>query len=94
MKFRKKPIIIDAEQYHEGLEDGFNYYKITGEFLCYLPKDATTFPRAVRKPVIEALEGNHEITLHPLDYIVTGIKGERYPVKKDIFELTYESVEE
>ncbi len=94
MKFRKKPIIIDAEPYHEGLEDGFNYYKITGEFLCYLPKDAKTHPRANRRPVITTLEGNHEITTHPPDYIVTGVKGERYPVKKDIFELTYEKVED
>lgn len=37
------------------------------------------------------LEGNHEIT--PTDWIVTGVKGERYPVKDDIFRMTYEPVE-
>lgn len=94
MKFRKKPIAIDAEPYTPGLEDGFNYYKITGEFLCYLKKDVKITPRAGRRPVIETLEGNHEITTCPPDYIVTGVKGERYPVKKDIFEMTYEKVED
>jgi hypothetical protein len=28
------------------------------------------------------------------DYIIKGIKGEFYPVKPDIFETTYELVEE
>ena len=38
--------------------------------------------------VIKTLEG--EMTAQPGDYIVTGVKGERYPVKPDIFDLTYE----
>ena len=92
MKFRKLPVIIEAEQYTPGMEDGFNFYKITGEFICYRPKNAKTFPRAGRRPVIETLEGNHEIT--PTDWIVTGVKGERYPVKEDIFRMTYEKVED
>jgi hypothetical protein len=29
----------------------------------------------------------------PGDYIITGVKGERYPCKPDIFEATYEAVE-
>ena len=92
MKFRKKPIIIDAEQYKPGMEDGFNFYEITGKFICYRSKNAKTFPRAGRRPVIETLEGNHEIT--PTDWIVTGVKGERYPVKDDIFWMTHEKVED
>ena len=41
---------------------------------------------------IQTLEG----TMHadPGDYIITGVKGERYPCKPDIFEQTYEKVEE
>lgn len=37
---------------------------------------------------IETLEG----TMHanPGDYIITGVKGERYPCKPDIFEASYE----
>lgn len=36
------------------------------------------------------LEGRMDIKKN--DYIITGIKGERYPCKKDIFEETYELV--
>ncbi len=37
---------------------------------------------------IDTLEGKHEVT--PGDWIITGVKGERYPCKPDIFEMTYE----
>lgn len=41
---------------------------------------------------IDTLEGGH--TVCPGDWIVTGVQGERYPVKPDIFEVTYELVED
>jgi hypothetical protein len=41
---------------------------------------------------IDTLEGKHEVTPH--DWIITGVKGERYPCKPDIFKMTYEKVEE
>jgi hypothetical protein len=40
--------------------------------------------------LIETLEGN--LTAQPGDWIITGVKGERYPCKPDIFEATYEPV--
>jgi hypothetical protein len=40
---------------------------------------------------IETLEGGH--TVCPGDWIITGVKGEHYPCKPDIFEMTYERVE-
>ena len=39
---------------------------------------------------IETLEGIHKAEIG--DYIITGVKGERYPCKPDIFEMTYERV--
>lgn len=39
---------------------------------------------------IETLEGPHVVT--PGDWIITGVKGERYPCKPDIFEATYEAL--
>lgn len=39
---------------------------------------------------IETLEGGHIVC--PGDMIITGVKGERYPCKPDIFEATYEQV--
>lgn len=39
---------------------------------------------------IDTLEGGHIVC--PCDWIITGVKGERYPCKPDIFEATYEEV--
>lgn len=40
---------------------------------------------------IDTLEGGHIVC--PGDWIITGVKGEHYPCKPDIFEMTYEAVE-
>lgn len=58
----------------------------------------------VKKPVvIEAYQTDKEMIIHTLegdmkasvgDYIITGIHGEQYPCKPDIFEETYEPVED
>jgi hypothetical protein len=40
---------------------------------------------------VDTLEGGHIVC--PGDFIITGVKGEYYPCKSDIFELTYEKVE-
>ena len=39
---------------------------------------------------IDTLEGGHNVC--PGDWIITGVKGEVYPCKPDIFALTYEAV--
>lgn len=41
---------------------------------------------------IDTLEGGHRVC--PGDWIITGIKGEHYPCKPDIFAATYEAVVE
>ena len=40
---------------------------------------------------IDTLEGGHIVC--PKDWIITGVNGEHYPCKPDIFEKTYEAVE-
>lgn len=57
-----------------------------------------------KKPIIvEAYQTDIEVTIHTLegdlradkgDYIITGVNGEKYPCKPDIFAKTYELVEE
>jgi hypothetical protein len=79
MKFRKKPIIIEATQF-VGTE-----------------ADATRIGLVNFDPVfataqIETLEGM--MTASANDWIITGVHGERYPCKPDIFRATYERVEE
>ncbi len=57
MKFRKKPIVIEAEE-------------------------------CTKRTEIHTLEGT--MVAEVGDWIITGIKGERYPCKPDIFWATYE----
>ena len=55
-----------------------------------------------KKPVVvEAYKTDKEVVIHTLegdmkasigDYIVTGVNGEQYPCKPDVFEKTYEAV--
>ena len=80
MKYRKKPVVIEATQW---FKDGDHWavakYQGNGQQLegCGW---------------VKTLEGGHIV--RPGDYIITGVKGEHYPCKPDIFEMTYELVEE
>lgn len=58
----------------------------------------------IKKPVvIEAYQTDKELTIHTLegdmkanpgDYIITGVHGEQYPCKPDIFKATYKEIKE
>lgn len=45
-----------------------------------------------REMIINALEG--DMKANDGDYIITGLRGEKYPCKPDIFEKSYELVKE
>lgn len=80
-KYRKKPIVVEAEQWFIGKEIKGVIYKpmpISGLYLM--------------PPYIETLEGR--MFFCEGDYIITGIEGEIYPCKASIFEATYEKVED
>ena len=79
-KFRKRPIIIEAEQWFPP-DTPIHYNAQPDRLGVYW--DGTGWH-------INTLEGSHEVT--PGDWIITGIKGETYPCKPDIFEATYDSV--
>jgi len=84
MKFRKKPVIIEAEQFIPFESDsGHPLSNVVGVFLDL--ESPTNWS-------INTLEGKHQVTER--DWIITGIKGEKYPCKPDIFEKTYEKVRE
>lgn len=78
MKFRKKPVVIDAVQ----------WFKF-GDHPEVVKKDACAGPPDDWFG-IRTLEGFMHVT--PGDWIITGVKGEQYPCKPDIFEVTYEAV--
>ena len=79
MKFRKKPVVIEATQWFKH-GDHPNVER--------LPFN----PAVDDRGIISTLEGDHVVT--PGDWIITGVKGEHYPCKPEIFEMTYERVEE
>jgi hypothetical protein len=98
MKFRKKPIIIEAFQYDGDLMNSEGEYYVpewaTDAFL-----DDTLFydsPQDKNEPPYElyvsTLEGDMLVRVN--DYVIQGVNGEIYPCKPDIFEKTYEKVEE
>jgi hypothetical protein len=70
MKYRKKPVVIEATQWFKEGDHPAVWMDIVGNGF------------------VNTLEGVHIVT--PGDWIITGVKGEHYPCKPDIFELTYE----
>jgi hypothetical protein len=122
MKFRKKPVVIEATQWfkngdhpqdyarpQQGFQNGrlvsipgehrkahgwegdvVRYYRdpqISGELKCSICGN-----KYHDHGWIDTLEGGHIVC--PGDWIITGVKGEHYPCKPDIFEMTYERIEE
>ena len=92
MKYRKKPVVIEAVQW-----TGINLEEIkafVGKDLQYDIID-TAWEVGKGAPhilmTVHTLEGDHECTKG--DFIIKGVKGEFYPCKPDIFEKTYEAVE-
>jgi hypothetical protein len=85
-KYRRKTL-IDAQQYKQGMEDGFACYNsISGNFQGYYAK-SDPMPRTARKVAyINTQRGRMELAEG--DYIVTD-NGEKYPVKGDIFLQHY-----
>ena len=77
-KYRKRPVEIEAVQF-TGLND-----KEIEEFVG--DKGFSDHTHPIWK--ILTLEG--EMTASPGDYIIKGVKGEFYPCKPDIFDLSYE----
>lgn len=122
MKFRKRPVVVDASQWlkngdhpqdyvedQQGFEDGelrtstgaerkandweggvvryFRHPDVGGETAC-----RHCGVRMHAHGWIDTLEGGHIVC--PGDWVITGVKGERYPCKPDIFTATYELADE
>lgn len=85
MKYRKKPVVIEAFQ---------NGYDVEPEwFTSRIGKDVTVHQLEHHTEyTIRTLEGDHRALF--ADYIIKGVKDELYPCNPDIFEMTYEKVEE
>ncbi|MEK5308325.1 hypothetical protein [Bacillus sp. FSL M8-0326] len=90
-KYRKKPVEVEAKLFEMGMEDGYASYPVFSDKLIGFYPKGGPMPKANNKPAIKTLEGRYEVEVGK-HYIVTGVRGERYPVEKEIFEETYEKV--
>lgn len=78
MKYRKKPVEIEAIQFN-----GINVQEI-------MLFANTCIVKPTGELIISTLEGDMIVSKY--DYVIKGINGEFYPCKPDIFQKTYERV--
>ena len=89
--YRKKPVVIQATQFHQlGDHAAVKRAQFSHGKVRWVEGDDPAINVFDCRPgfYIQTLEGGHEVT--PGDWIITGVKGENYPCKPDIFEATYE----
>jgi hypothetical protein len=87
MRFRKKPVIIEAVQYNG--HNSADIHEFTG---CKKISLEPVLPCGVMPYMeIRTLEGNMKAV--PGDWIIKDVQGEFYPCKPDIFAATYDKVE-
>lgn len=100
MLYRKKPVVIEAIKWRDhGDHPAVTVYGYQrsgadpmGASVC--AKCGSQTHLKTSKMVfhthgwVDTLEGGHIVC--PGDFIITGVKGEHYPCKPDIFELTYD----
>ncbi|MDD4089926.1 MAG: hypothetical protein PHP29_09580 [Tissierellia bacterium] len=85
-KYRKKPVVIEAIKY----QSEFGNNRIMN-WLAQQEANVKGWLFFDNEITIPTLEGDMKVS--DGDYIIRGIKGEYYPCKSDIFEITYELVE-
>lgn len=94
MKYRKKPVVVEVLTFDEFVQHGIANaislnngvpwaFKYAGHPITHEADDCYLIP---------TLEGTMKFNRG--DVLIVGVNGEIYPCKKDIFEKTYELVEE
>ena len=85
-RFRKKPVVIDAALY-DGNFRSLDCFSIKEVSHFIVSKDSEG-KQCIKIPTLEG-----EMIASIGDYIIRGVQGEYYPCKPDIFEMTYEMIE-
>ena len=107
MKFRKKPVVVEATQWFKNGDHPKDYadnddgagrrkHNWEGDVVRYFRHPMLSGANTCKHcggfmkdhGWIDTLEGGH--TVCPGDWIITGVQGEFYPCKDEIFEMTYE----
>lgn len=79
--FRKKPVEVQAEQWLGWTKDCLQEARL----------GLRSHPGSLLRARIETLEGSHDVIA--TDWVITGVQGERYPCKDEIFRATYDPVD-
>jgi hypothetical protein len=90
MKFRKKPVMIEAIQFMNCNKAEIEEF--VGKSLEQTIESEEGVSPIIISLFIPTLEGAHKAM--PGDMIIKGVKGEFYPCKPDIFAMTYEPIQE
>ncbi|MBR3645638.1 MAG: hypothetical protein IKN54_04405 [Lachnospiraceae bacterium] len=80
MKYRKKPVVIEAEHFVK---------PHIGNCLDFVGNNLLKYDPVSNEYHIHTLEG--AMLVRDRDYIIKGVKGEFYTCREDIFEETYEA---
>ena len=85
-KYRKRPVVVYAYQYHVGMEGT--------DVLPFEEKDFKRVGNMTFVGLIKTLEDTEESAYYVCDgdWIVTGVHGEKWAIKDEIFKETYEEV--
>lgn len=102
MKYRKRPVVIEAFQYDGDMINSSGKPYVPEWAISAVNNNTMYYDGSelfihtlegdhhVTELFIYTLEGDHHVTVG--DYVIQGINGELYPCKPDIFEKTYEAV--
>lgn len=88
-RYRKKPVEIDAFQF-KGPSAPLNYQLTLDDWLVDMGGLEAGLKYVSDTIEIPTLEGT--MVASPGDWIIKGVKGEFYPCKPDVFDITYEKV--
>lgn len=99
-KWRKVPVVVEATQWFENgdhPQDGSDEQEGTiVRYYRHPDTPGTSTCKICNRQMhvhgwIDTLEGGHIVC--PGDWVITGVKGEHYPCKPEIFMQTYERVQ-
>ena len=94
MKYRKKPVVIEAIQWdgknHREMYNFLESDKVESYIEPYGRNFYIDHDKVRGGLIIKTLEGKHIASIG--DYIIKGVNGEFYPCKPDVFFKSYEKV--
>lgn len=91
MKYRKKPVVIEAVRWTGKNRGEIRFFCRRGVFFSSARQNTEGFTTEWSL-LIDSREGIMRAEIG--DYIIKGVNGEFYPCKPDVFAKTYEAVEE